>query len=63
MAEAIENIREELEEYLYGLVICDYITRKEKSEILDDFNKWAKDAKYGDTYYYDDQEYTLEEVE
>lgn len=57
--EAVEEIRGGLEAYLQGLVICDRITRDEQSEILDGFDKWSKDAKYGDTYYYDGKEYTL----
>lgn len=56
---AIEELREQLEEYLHGLVICDDITRDEESDVLDNFDNWAKDAEYGDTYCYDGIDYTL----
>lgn len=58
---AVEDIREELEEYLQGLVINDYITRQEQIEVIDNFNNWAKDAQYGDVYYYDEEKYIMEE--
>lgn len=58
--EIIEELREQLEEYLQGLVVCDDITREEQGEVLDDFDNWAETAEYGDTYYYDDEEYTIE---
>ncbi len=55
-----EDLREELEEYLQGLVICDDISKDDKYEILDDFDNWCVTAKDGDTYYYDAMEFTLE---
>lgn len=58
---AVEDIREELEEYLQGLVINDYITRQEEIEVIDNFNNWAKDAQYGDVYYYDEEKYIMKE--
>lgn len=57
--ESIYVAREELREYLYGLVICDYITRKDKSDILKDFDNWSVTATIGDSYYYDGNEYKL----
>ena len=54
-----EELRNELEEYLNGLRICDDISRNEQYSILDDFDQWCKTATIGDTYYYDDNEYTL----
>jgi hypothetical protein len=57
------ELRDELEEYLNGLRICDYITRSEQSDILNDFDTWAETAKIGDTYFYDCNEYTLKEDE
>lgn len=57
--EIIKKLKEELDEYLHGLVICDYITRNEQSEILNDFDNWSSTAEYGDTYYHDGREYTL----
>ena len=59
----IEDLQMELEEYLDGLVICDDITRKERSEVLEDFCEWAKTAQYGDVYTYDDEMYELEKQE
>lgn len=56
-------LRDELDEYLHGLCICDYITRNEQSDVLDDFDAWVETAKIGDTYFYDGDEYTLEEDE
>lgn len=53
----IYQLREELEEYLDGMRICDDITRKEESEILDDFDEWAKTAQNGDIYFYDGLRY------
>ena len=55
-----DELRDELEEYLNGLCICDCITRNEQSDILDDFDTWTETAKIGDTYFYDGNEYTLE---
>jgi len=52
------EIREELDQYLYGLVICDYITRKEQAAVLKDFDKWVKTAEDGEAYYYDGNPYT-----
>lgn len=56
----IETTRDELAEYLYGLVLNDYITRNEQSKIIADFYEWSKTAKYGDCYHYDNNDFTLE---
>ena len=61
MEESIYELRDKLEEYLNGLVICDYISRDKEFEVLEDFDKWAETAKAGDTYYYDGDEYTVTE--
>lgn len=53
------ELREKLEEQLRGDCACDFITRKEKMEILDDFDQWAEYAKNGDAYYYGGREYAL----
>ena len=58
---AVEDIQEELEKYLQGLVINDYITRQEQIEVIDNFNNWAKDAQYCDVYYYDEEKYIMKE--
>ena len=58
-----DELRDELEEYLNGLWISDYITRKEQKEVLKDFDKWLKTAKIGDTYDYDGMDYTIESIE
>ena len=55
----ISELRDSLEEYLHGLVICDYISRDEEDEVLNDFDSWAQTANIGDTYYYDDNSYTV----
>lgn len=56
-----DELRDDLNEYLNGLRICDYITRDEQERVLDDFDSWCKTAKIGDTYLYDGQQYTLAE--
>ena len=57
------QIRNEFEENLNGLRICDYITRDEQEDIMDSFDEWAEEAKNGDTYYYYGNEYTVEDEE
>jgi len=59
----IYELKDELEEYLNGLRICDYITRPEQYEILDDFDEWASTATIGDTYYYDGNSYTINAID
>jgi hypothetical protein len=59
----VDELRNELEEYLNGLRMTDHITRDEQSGILDDFDKWAEEASIGDTYFYNGREYTLEKDE
>ena len=56
-----DELRNDLDEYLNGLRICDYITRDEQGRVLDDFDTWCETAKIGDTYFYDAQQYTLAE--
>ena len=58
---AKENTRYELEEYLNGIRICNYITKEQESEILNDFDKWSKTAKYNDVYYYDSLAFIVKE--
>ena len=62
-AETIEETREELEEYLHGLVICDYITRKEQAAVLRNFDKWSKSPAQMEAdkykYYYDDNTFDV----
>ena len=55
-----DKLREELEEYLYGLVINDDISRDVEAEILDNFDKWYETAELGDSYLYDGNEYKLD---
>ena len=57
-----DELREELEEYLNGLRIYDYITRKRQENIMADFDEWCKTSEIGDTYYYDGEEYTLKAI-
>ena len=59
----ISELRDSLEEYLHGLVICDYISRSEENEVLDDFDFWAQTADIGDTYYYDNDSYTVSDFD
>lgn len=59
MDERIEELREELEEDLNGLCICDYISKKDVYEYLDDFDEWSETAKSGDTYYAQGFSYTV----
>ena len=50
LMDAISMTREELDEYLHGLVICDEISSKEHAAELRHFDSWAKDADWGDEY-------------
>ena len=50
---------DELEEYTHGLVICDYISRREAASVLADARCWAKTAEPGESYYYDSMSYRL----
>lgn len=61
METLIEVQKQELEDYLQGLAICDYITKYDMVAVLEDFDEWAKKAKLGDTYTYNGMEYTLSE--
>ncbi len=54
-----DEVRDELDEYLNGLRICDDITFEDQEEILDDFDEWCKDASIGDIYCYDSREFKL----
>ena len=53
------ELRENLENDLRGDCICDYITKTEMCEILDDFDYWLETAKSGDVYYYGGNTYKL----
>lgn len=53
------EIREEVYEALRGDCSCDYITKKEMMELLNDVDKWLETAKSGDKYYYNGNEYEL----
>lgn len=57
---SIDELREKLHEDLNGLCICDYISKREVYEYLDDFDKWSETAKSGDTYYAQSFSYTYE---
>lgn len=54
----ISAIREKMEEDLNGLCICDYLTREDCEEYLENFDSWAETAKPGDTYRACDFSYT-----
>lgn len=54
-----DEIKNQLEEDLRGDCCCDYITKKEMMEYLDDLDKWLETAKNGDVYFYDGQGYEL----
>lgn len=53
------ELRDELENDLKGDCVCDYITKSELCEILDDFDSWLETAKSGDVYYYGGNSYEL----
>lgn len=55
-----EEIKDELEEVLKSDCLCGFITKKEMMDCLNDVDKWLKDAKSGDKYFYDGNEYELE---
>lgn len=59
----IEELRDSLKDDLHGYVICDYLSRDEAEDILDDFDEWAENADWGDDYVYDENYYTLERPE
>lgn len=54
-----DELREEVYETLRGDCCCDYITKAEMMEHLDDVDEWLKTAKSGDKYYYNWNEYEL----
>lgn len=60
--EKVAEAREELEEYLHGLVICDEISRKEMNAVLDDFDRWCEEKLIPrtDSYFYDDETFDIE---
>ena len=41
----LETLREQLEEDMRGLCMCDYITKQDKINYLNDFDEWSKTAK------------------
>ena len=49
--------REKLEEYLYGLKICDYLSIEDMDEILEDYDEWDKTALDDEFYFYDGNPY------
>lgn len=55
-----EEIKDELEEVLKSDCLCGFITKKEMTDCLNDVDKWLKNAKSGDKYFYDGNEYELE---
>lgn len=63
MKDVISDLRLELEGDLQGLVACDYITRQDEAEVLEDFDNWAETAGWNDTYYYDESDYVVKKPE
>lgn len=59
----IEELREQFEEDLRGDCSCDYITKKDMMEYLEDFDEWAENALNGEAYYYSDNEYIMNRTE
>ncbi len=57
--DVIDELEEDLSEYLHDLVLCDHITRREMSSILWNFRRWAKTAEYGEEYTYNCNTYVL----
>lgn len=57
----LETLREQLEEDMRGLCMCDYITKQDKINYLNDFDEWSKTAKNGDTYFAQEFSYTYYE--
>ena len=53
------KLRNELEDDLRGDCCCDFITKSEIYEILDNFESWLETAKSGDVYYYGGSAYEL----
>lgn len=60
----IQEIRGYLEDRLHEDYACDVITSKDWTEVLNDFDCWAKSAKPGDTYTYNgvSLEYSREDL-
>jgi hypothetical protein len=59
LEESKDDLREQIEDDLRGDCSCDFITKEEMVETLDDFENWLETAKLGDIYYYDDNAYEL----
>lgn len=57
----VSELRNELEEALRGDCSCDYITKQEWMDTMEDFDRWAEKAENGESYYYNGSSYTLEE--
>lgn len=57
--ELLEDLRCDLEEDLHGYVICDYLSRDNVDDILENFDQWTENANWGDNYVYDGKSYTL----
>lgn len=60
--EKVLEARGRLEDYLNGLVICDDISRKEKNDVLDDFDQWCDEELISrtDSYFYDGMTFDIE---
>ncbi len=60
--EKVLKTRGRLEDYLNGLVICDDISRKEKDDVLDDFDQWCDEELIPrtDSYFYDGMTFDIE---
>lgn len=54
-----EQICEMVEEEARGLCSCDYISRQEYIDVIENVNDWVQKAQNGDIYYYNDDEYEL----
>lgn len=54
-----DELRKEVYDALRGDCCCDYITKEQMMERLDDVDKWLETAKSGDKYYYNGNEYEL----
>ena len=60
LTDKLNELRDDLEENLHGENIAGYITKEDMMYTLDDFDRWAKTAKIGDSYYCSGIDYTLE---
>ena len=58
----VDELRDEIEEYLRGLNACDNITKAEMQGYLEDFDSWCYNAKIGDIYYIKGLEFTIKSI-